>query len=78
MGVTTPSVPVVHQWCTRKINKGVKMNFVTVKELNTAFDSLNEWLEENSDLKITEVRLCKCNQKEVTFNIEYEDLTRKC
>lgn len=53
------------------------MEFVTVKELNTAFDNLNEWLEENSNLKITEIRLRKCNQKEVTFNIEYEDLTRK-
>ena len=76
MGVTTPSVPVVSQWCTRKINKGVKMNFVTAKELTIALDSLNEWLEENPDLRLTDIRLGKCTSKEVTFRVEYVDLRK--
>ena len=76
MGVTTPSVPVVHQWCTRKKNKGVIMNFVTAKELTIALDSLNEWLSENPDLRLTDIRLGKCTSKEVTFRVEYVDLRK--
>ena len=49
------------------------MNFVTAKELTLALDSLNEWLEENPDLKLTDIRLGKCTSKEVTFRVEYVD-----
>ena len=52
------------------------MNFVTAKELTIALDSLNEWLGENPDLKLTDIRLGKCNEKEVTFRVEYVDLRK--
>lgn len=57
-------------------NKGVKMNFVTAKELTIALDSLNEWLGENPDLRLTDIRLGKCTSKEVTFRVEYVDLRK--
>lgn len=52
------------------------MNFVTAKELTIALDSLNEWLGENPDLRLTDIRLGKCNEKEVTFRVEYVDLRK--
>ena len=49
------------------------MNFVTEKELTVALDSLNEWMEENPDLKLFHLGLRKCNEKEVTLVVEYVD-----
>ena len=39
------------------------MNFVTAKELTVALESLSEWLVENPDLRLTDIRLGKCNGK---------------
>ena len=50
------------------------MNFVTAKELTVALES--EWLVENPDLRLTDIRLGKCNEKEVTFRVEYENLRK--
>lgn len=52
------------------------MNFVTAKELTIALDSLNEWMTENPDLKLIHLNLRKCNEKEVTFRVEYVDLRK--
>ena len=53
------------------------MNFVTAKELTVALDNLNEWMEENPDLRLTDIRLSKCTPKEVTFRVEYENLRKR-
>ncbi|WP_455471316.1 hypothetical protein [Streptococcus salivarius] len=47
------------------------MNFVTAKELTVALESLSEWLVENPD-----IRLGKCNEKEVVFRVEYDNLRK--
>lgn len=52
------------------------MNFVTAKELTVALENLSEWLVENPDLRLTDIRLGKCNEKEVTFRVEYENLRK--
>ena len=52
------------------------MNFVTAKELTVALESLSEWLVENPDLRLTDIRLGKCNEKEVPFRVEYENLRK--
>lgn len=52
------------------------MNFVTAKELTIALDSLNEWMAENPDLRLTDIRLSKCTPKEVAFRVEYVDLRK--
>ena len=52
------------------------MNFVTAKELTVALESLSEWLVEYPDLRLTDIRLGKCNEKEVTFRVEYENLRK--
>ena len=41
------------------------MNFVTAKELTIALDSLNEWMAENPDLRLIDIRLGKCTSKEI-------------
>ena len=53
------------------------MNFVTAKELTIALDSLNEWMAENPDLKLTDIRLGKCNEKEVTFRVRICGLEKR-
>lgn len=53
------------------------MNFVTAKELTIALDSLNEWMAENPDLRLTDIRLGKCTSKEVAFRVEYVDLRKE-
>lgn len=52
------------------------MNFVTAKELTVALESLSEWLVENPDLRLTDIRLGKCNEKEVVFRVEYDNLRK--
>ena len=53
------------------------MNFVTAKELTVALESLSEWLAENPDLRLTDIRLGKCTSKEVAFRVEYVDLRKE-
>lgn len=52
------------------------MNFVTAKELTVALESLSEWLVENPDIRLTDIRLGKCNEKEVVFRVEYDNLRK--
>lgn len=52
------------------------MNFVTAKELTVALESLSEWLAENPDIRLTDIRLGKCNEKEVVFRVEYDNLRK--